>query len=93
MTPVGACASVVLASNAAAIRVAHDHAAPAGLKPCATEALAGLKPCATVAARLGTVREEISRALNRMQRNGILNLSRQEITVLDLAALERVTYE
>lgn len=41
----------------------------------------------------GTVREEISRALNRMQRNGILNLSRQEITVLDLAALERVTYE
>ena len=47
----------------------------------------------TVAGRLGTVREEISRALNRMQRNGILNLSRQEITVLDLAALERVTYE
>lgn len=47
----------------------------------------------TVAARLGTVREEISRALNRMQRNGILSLSRQEIVVLDLAALERVTYE
>jgi CRP/FNR family transcriptional regulator len=47
----------------------------------------------TVAARLGTVREEISRALNRMQREGILNLSRQEIVVLDLAALERVTYE
>jgi CRP/FNR family transcriptional regulator len=47
----------------------------------------------TVAARLGTVREEISRALNRMQRNGILNLSRQEIVVIDLAALERVTYE
>jgi CRP/FNR family transcriptional regulator len=59
------------------------------------------KPCViprqldmnTVAARLGTVREEISRALNRMQRNGILSLSRQEIVVLDLAALERVTYE
>ena len=47
----------------------------------------------TVAARLGTVREEISRALNRMQRHGILSLSRQEIVVLDLAALERVTYE
>ncbi len=47
----------------------------------------------TVAARLGTVREEISRALNRMQRDGILELSRQEITVLDLAALERITYE
>ena len=47
----------------------------------------------TVAARLGTVREEISRALNRMQREGILSLSRQEIVVLDLAALERVTYE
>lgn len=47
----------------------------------------------TVAARLGTVREEISRALNRMQREGILNLSRQEIVVLDLNALERVTYE
>jgi CRP-like cAMP-binding protein len=47
----------------------------------------------TVAARLGTVREEISRALNRMQRNGILSLSRQEIVVLDLGALERVTYE
>ena len=47
----------------------------------------------TVAARLGTVREEISRALNRMQRNGIVSLSRQEIIVLDLAALERVTYE
>ncbi len=46
----------------------------------------------TVAARLGTVREEISRALNRMQREGILSLSRQEIVVLDLAALERVTY-
>lgn len=59
------------------------------------------KPCViprqldmnTVAARLGTVREEISRALNRMQRNGVLSLSRQEIVVLDLAALERVTYE
>ncbi len=47
----------------------------------------------TVAARLGTVREEISRALNRMQRGGVLSLSRQEITVLDLAALERATYE
>ena len=47
----------------------------------------------TVAARLGTVREEISRALNRMQREGILSLSRQEIVVLDLAALERITYE
>lgn len=47
----------------------------------------------TVAARLGTVREEISRALNRMQREGILSLSRQEIVILDLAALERVTYE
>jgi len=47
----------------------------------------------TVAARLGTVREEISRALNRMQRDGILSLSRQEIVVLDLAGLERVTYE
>ncbi len=47
----------------------------------------------TVAARLGTVREEISRALNRMERDGILNLSRQEIVVLDLPALERVTYE
>jgi CRP-like cAMP-binding protein len=59
------------------------------------------KPCViprqldmnTVAARLGTVREEISRALNRMQRNNILSLSRQEIVVIDLAALERVTYE
>ena len=39
------------------------------------------------------VREEISRALNRMQRDGILSLSRQEIVVLDLNALERVTYE
>lgn len=47
----------------------------------------------TVAARLGTVREEISRALNRMQREGVLSLSRQEIVVLDLQALERVTYE
>lgn len=47
----------------------------------------------TVAARLGTVREEISRALNRMQREGILKLSRQEIVVVDLAALEAVTYE
>ncbi len=47
----------------------------------------------TVAARLGTVREEISRALNRMQRDGVLKLSRQEIVVLDLGALEAVTYE
>lgn len=47
----------------------------------------------TVAARLGTVREEISRALNRMQREGILSLSRQEIVILDLAALEQATYE
>jgi hypothetical protein len=39
------------------------------------------------------VREEISRALNRMQREGILKLSRQEIVVLDLSALEAVTYE
>ena len=31
--------------------------------------------------------------LNRMQREGILSLSRQEIVVLDLNALERVTYE
>ncbi len=59
------------------------------------------KPCViprqldmnTVAARLGTVREEISRALNRMQREGILRLSRQEIVVLDLNSLERITYE
>ena len=47
----------------------------------------------TVAARLGTVREEISRALNRMQREGVLKLSRQEIIVLDLSALEFATYE
>jgi CRP/FNR family transcriptional regulator len=59
------------------------------------------KPCAiprqldmnTVAARLGTVREEISRALNRMQRAGVLRLSREEIIILDVSALERVTYE
>ena len=42
---------------------------------------------------IGTVREEISRALNRMQREGVLSLSRQEIVVLDLPALERATYE
>ncbi|TPV92517.1 MAG: Crp/Fnr family transcriptional regulator [Myxococcales bacterium FL481] len=47
----------------------------------------------TVAARLGTVREEISRALNRLQRDGVLQLSRQEIVVTDVAALERSTYE
>lgn len=47
----------------------------------------------TVAARLGTVREEISRALNRMQREGVLRLSRQEIVVADLQALEAITYE
>ena len=47
----------------------------------------------TVAARLGTVREEISRALNRMQREGVLKLSRQEIVVMDLGALESATYE
>ena len=47
----------------------------------------------TVAARLGTVREEISRALNRMQRDGVLRLSRQEIIVTDLNALESVTYD
>ncbi|MEE9382349.1 MAG: Crp/Fnr family transcriptional regulator [Nannocystaceae bacterium] len=47
----------------------------------------------TVAARLGTVREEISRALNRMQRENILKLSRQEIIVTDIGALERITYE
>ena len=47
----------------------------------------------TVAARLGTVREEISRALNRMQREGVLKLSRQEIIVIDLGALEFATYE
>jgi CRP/FNR family transcriptional regulator len=47
----------------------------------------------TVAARLGTVREEISRALNRMQRDGVLRLSRQEIIISDLSALEVVTYE
>lgn len=47
----------------------------------------------TVAARLGTVREEISRALNRMQREGVLRLSRQEIVIADLNALEAITYE
>ncbi len=59
------------------------------------------KPCVipreldmnTVAARLGTVREEISRAMNRMQREGYLELSRHEIKVLDLEGLERITYE
>ncbi len=47
----------------------------------------------TVAARLGTVREEISRALNRMQRDGMISLTRHEIVVLDLNALEQSTYD
>ena len=41
----------------------------------------------------GTLWVGTASGLNRMQREGILSLSRQEIVVLDLNALERVTYE
>jgi CRP/FNR family transcriptional regulator len=71
------------------LTLALRHGAEAG-RPCTIPRQLDMN---TVAARLGTVREEISRALNRMQRAGILSLSRQEITVIDLAALERATYE
>jgi CRP-like cAMP-binding protein len=71
------------------LTLAVRHGAESG-KPCTIPRHLDMN---TVAARLGTVREEISRALNRMQRNGILSLTRQEIVVLDLSELERVTYE
>lgn len=47
----------------------------------------------TVAARLGTSREDVSRALHRMQGDGILSLSRHAIVIHDLDRLEQAIYE
>jgi CRP/FNR family transcriptional regulator len=47
----------------------------------------------TVAGRLGTVREEVQRALRLLADEGILELSRKEIVVLDLERLERASWE
>lgn len=44
----------------------------------------------TVASLLGTVREEITRAQSRLKRRGVLDLSRNRVTVLDLDALARI---
>ncbi len=41
-----------------------------------------------IAARIGTVREVVSRALNRLQTNGLIDLNGRSITIRDLHALE-----
>jgi CRP/FNR family transcriptional regulator len=47
----------------------------------------------TVAGRLGTVREEVQRALRLLADEKIIALSRREIVVLDLDRLERASWE
>jgi CRP-like cAMP-binding protein len=47
----------------------------------------------TVAGRLGTVREEVQRALRLLADEKIIGLSRREIVVLDLERLERASWE
>jgi CRP/FNR family transcriptional regulator len=47
----------------------------------------------TVAGRLGTVREEVQRALRLLADEKIIELSRREIVVVDLARLERASWE
>jgi len=44
----------------------------------------------TIASMLGTVREEITRAQSSLRRRGVLDLSRNRVTVLDLDALARI---
>ena len=46
----------------------------------------------TVAGRIGTVREEVSRALNEFKKQGLIDFTRKEITILDLPALEEAIY-
>jgi CRP-like cAMP-binding protein len=47
----------------------------------------------TVAARLGTVREEISRALAYLEREGAIKVSPDVVVIEDLARLEAIAYE
>jgi CRP/FNR family transcriptional regulator len=47
----------------------------------------------TVAGRLGTVREEVQRALRLLADEEIIALSRREIVVLDLERLQRASWE
>jgi CRP/FNR family transcriptional regulator len=75
----------------AAFLLAHarrEHAA--GGKPFSIERTLAVE---TVAGRLGTVREEVQRALRLLADEGILELSRKEIVVLDLDRLERASWE
>ena len=46
----------------------------------------------TVAGRLGTVREEISRGLAYLEREGALKVSPDLIQILDLDRLETIAY-
>ena len=46
----------------------------------------------TVAGRLGTVREEVQRALRLLADEKIIALSRREIVILDLERLERASW-
>ena len=46
----------------------------------------------TVAGRLGTVREEISRGLAYLERQGALNVSPDLIEIKDLQRLEQIAY-
>ena len=46
----------------------------------------------TVAGRLGTVREEISRGLAYLERQGALNVSPDLIEVVDLERLEQIAF-
>jgi CRP/FNR family transcriptional regulator len=74
----------------AAFLLAHARRAHAkGGKPFAIERTLAVE---TVAGRLGTVREEVQRALRLLADEGIIELSRKEIVVLDLAQLERASF-
>ncbi len=65
-----------------------EHAA--GGRPFAIERTLAVE---TVAGRLGTVREEVQRALRLLADEGVIELSRKEIVVLDLERLERASWE
>ncbi|MCG3174731.1 MAG: CRP-like cAMP-activated global transcriptional regulator [Myxococcota bacterium] len=47
----------------------------------------------TVASRLGTVREEISRALSALETEGVISLSRKAIVIKDMSLLENFMYD
>ena len=47
----------------------------------------------TVAGMLGTTREELTRTQSRLQKSNIIAVTRQEVRILDVAAIERLADE